>query len=313
MSDHGNYFEKVEIENNVLGSVLLKYKNLGYFDEVVDILTYAGDYLLIMDQIDEKKYTFSYFRKREVREDRDIVVPKNLYEVLPETLRIISQIVLLNVRTFSDLKRELYESRDEIVKSYSHVRWQKNTSEAEIGYHESTVELYSYDSNTGSSYTKTMEWEEQDSYQNEEATANAFIDQSVALKKNLYRAEASENIFNAQFIDNSTKEYIYKRDIQETLIYLESQEGKKYLEEAAASYREFLRQQLKNHGGNDCPIDYLEFSVRTNNCLHRYGITTVGDIRKMSQSELKKIRNLGLKSFYEVLYKLSDYGIELVE
>lgn len=37
MSDHGNYFEKVDIENDVLGTVLLKYKNQGVFDEVVDV------------------------------------------------------------------------------------------------------------------------------------------------------------------------------------------------------------------------------------------------------------------------------------
>lgn len=52
-------------------------------------------------------------------------------------------------------------------------------------------------------------------------------------------------------------------------------------------------------------IDELELSVRSYNCLKRAGINTVGELRKMSDEELGKIRNMGRKSMEEIKEKLA--------
>lgn len=59
-------------------------------------------------------------------------------------------------------------------------------------------------------------------------------------------------------------------------------------------------------------IEELDLSVRSFNCLKRAGINTVGDLVKMTESEMIKVRNLGRKSLEEVLYKLDSLGLSLV-
>ncbi len=300
MSDHGTYYEKVDVENKVLGAVLLKYKNRGCFDDVVGIHSNT-DYLLIMDQIDAKKYTFSYFRKREVPENRCADVPHNLYEVLPAVLKVITQIVVLDEVTFASLKKELYDIREKIAESYTSVQWQTNASDAEVGYSVSTVESYEYDPHGGSSYIKKTQCFEHDTY----------INEYDPLKKELYSEEASEKILNTKFLDNTNQEYIRKRDIRETWIYMESKEGQEYRKHEAAYRRKWLNQMIEENGGDNCPIQFFEFSVRTYSCLYRAGVTTFGDLKKKPLSDLRKIRNLGIKSLYEILNLMRDIGIEL--
>ena len=57
------------------------------------------------------------------------------------------------------------------------------------------------------------------------------------------------------------------------------------------------------------PIDRLELSPRTLNCLKRAHITKVGEILEMSDDELLKIRNFGDKSLTELREKLAERGI----
>lgn len=59
------------------------------------------------------------------------------------------------------------------------------------------------------------------------------------------------------------------------------------------------------------PLENLDLSVRSYNCLKRRGINTIRDITEMSESELIKVRNLGRKSVAEVKAKLTEYGVEL--
>ena len=59
-------------------------------------------------------------------------------------------------------------------------------------------------------------------------------------------------------------------------------------------------------------IEELEFSLRTYNCLKRYGINRVQDLIGMSEDNFIKIRNFGRKSANEVIDKLETLGIELV-
>ena len=57
------------------------------------------------------------------------------------------------------------------------------------------------------------------------------------------------------------------------------------------------------------PIERLDLSPRTLNCLRRAHLTKVGEILEMSDEELRKIRNFGEKSLTELRDKLSERGI----
>lgn len=56
-------------------------------------------------------------------------------------------------------------------------------------------------------------------------------------------------------------------------------------------------------------IDDLDFSVRAYNCLKRANILTLRDLVDKSENEMRKIRNLGKKSFDEVINKVKDLGL----
>lgn len=61
----------------------------------------------------------------------------------------------------------------------------------------------------------------------------------------------------------------------------------------------------------DTPIEDLEFSVRTYNCLIRYGIENVKQLMKLSIEDLMKVRNLGRKSLREIVVKMrNDFDFE---
>ena len=52
---------------------------------------------------------------------------------------------------------------------------------------------------------------------------------------------------------------------------------------------------------NSTPLEDLDFSVRTYNCLKRYGVNTLNQLKDMSFNELNKVRNLGDKGKREIL------------
>ena len=59
------------------------------------------------------------------------------------------------------------------------------------------------------------------------------------------------------------------------------------------------------------PIEELELSVRSFNCLKRSGISTVEDLTNKSENDMMKVKNLGKKSLDEVIAKLHDLGFDL--
>ena len=59
------------------------------------------------------------------------------------------------------------------------------------------------------------------------------------------------------------------------------------------------------------PIQELELSVRANNCLESVQIETVGELIKMTEAELLKIRSFGKTSLREIRRKLADIGLSL--
>ncbi|MBM3668561.1 MAG: DNA-directed RNA polymerase subunit alpha [Actinobacteria bacterium] len=59
------------------------------------------------------------------------------------------------------------------------------------------------------------------------------------------------------------------------------------------------------------PIEQLDMTVRSYNCLKREGIHTVGELITRSEADLLDIRNFGSKSIDEVKVKLAGLGLAL--
>lgn len=59
------------------------------------------------------------------------------------------------------------------------------------------------------------------------------------------------------------------------------------------------------------PIEDLDLTVRSYNCLKREGVTTVGELMEKSEEDLLEIRNFGQKSIDEVKAKLEEMGLGL--
>ena len=59
------------------------------------------------------------------------------------------------------------------------------------------------------------------------------------------------------------------------------------------------------------PIEDLDLTVRSYNCLKREGVTTVGELTEQSEDDLLEIRNFGQKSIDEVKAKLAELGLGL--
>ncbi|MHC4206556.1 MAG: DNA-directed RNA polymerase subunit alpha [Planctomycetota bacterium] len=59
------------------------------------------------------------------------------------------------------------------------------------------------------------------------------------------------------------------------------------------------------------PIQELELSVRANNCLESAKVETVGQLAKMTEADLLKIRSFGKTSLREIRRKLADIGLSL--
>ncbi len=59
------------------------------------------------------------------------------------------------------------------------------------------------------------------------------------------------------------------------------------------------------------PIQELELSVRASNCLESAKTETVGELVKMTEADLLKIRSFGKTSLREIRRKLADIGLSL--
>ena len=61
------------------------------------------------------------------------------------------------------------------------------------------------------------------------------------------------------------------------------------------------------------PIEDLDLSVRSYNCLKREGVATVGELVQKTEQDLLDIRNFGQKSIEEVKGKLNELGLSLAD
>ena len=71
------------------------------------------------------------------------------------------------------------------------------------------------------------------------------------------------------------------------------------------------KREDKNTENFTHPIHELELSIRSENCLLRGGIQTVGELLQKSRDDLLKIRNLGKISLKEIEARLQALGYEL--
>jgi len=72
------------------------------------------------------------------------------------------------------------------------------------------------------------------------------------------------------------------------------------------------KEESKKEKVLEMPIEELELSVRSYNCLKRAGISTVEDLSSKSEADMMKVRNLGKKSFDEVTNKLHSLGLDFL-
>ncbi|MDR2175758.1 MAG: DNA-directed RNA polymerase subunit alpha [Synergistaceae bacterium] len=77
--------------------------------------------------------------------------------------------------------------------------------------------------------------------------------------------------------------------------------------------RLLIRPSLGDSDYMNRPVRELELSIRSENCLLRGGIHTIGDLLQKSRDDLLKIRNLGKISLKEIGEKLDDVGLRLRE
>jgi DNA-directed RNA polymerase subunit alpha len=61
----------------------------------------------------------------------------------------------------------------------------------------------------------------------------------------------------------------------------------------------------------DVPVETLNLSVRSFNCLKRAGISKVSELLDMSEDEIIKMRNFGKKSLDEIKQVLEERGLSL--
>jgi len=87
-----------------------------------------------------------------------------------------------------------------------------------------------------------------------------------------------------------------------------------FVEEAVTTLPEegiFTTGDEEGEGVLDTPIEELDLSVRSYNCLKRQGVNTIGQLTECSEADLLNIRNFGAKSIEEVKDKLQGMGLGL--
>jgi len=61
----------------------------------------------------------------------------------------------------------------------------------------------------------------------------------------------------------------------------------------------------------ETPVEELELSVRSSNCLKNANIKTIGDLTRKTEDEIAKTRNFGKKSLLEIKEKLKEWNLSL--
>ncbi len=82
-------------------------------------------------------------------------------------------------------------------------------------------------------------------------------------------------------------------------------------EEAIGSEEEMDQDEERVRAILDTPVEELELSVRSSNCLKNASIKTIGDLTRRTEEDIAKTRNFGKKSLQEIKEKLYEWGLSL--
>jgi DNA-directed RNA polymerase subunit alpha len=82
-------------------------------------------------------------------------------------------------------------------------------------------------------------------------------------------------------------------------------------EEASEDDGELDEEEARVRALLDTPVEELELSVRSSNCLRNANIRTIGDLTRKTEDEIAKTRNFGKKSLQEIKEKLRDRNLSL--
>ena len=66
---------------------------------------------------------------------------------------------------------------------------------------------------------------------------------------------------------------------------------------------------VATNASDSAPIEDLDLSVRSYNCLKRAGINTIVELTDRTEADMMKVRNLGRKSLDEIQEKLTEMGL----
>jgi DNA-directed RNA polymerase subunit alpha len=96
---------------------------------------------------------------------------------------------------------------------------------------------------------------------------------------------------------NHTKAALFKKDIESSRIMIYDEEREK---------RKDRQNKIL-----EIPISDFELSVRSRNCLKKMGITTLGDLLRITETELLSYKNFGETSLLEIKKILDSKGLHL--
>jgi len=88
-------------------------------------------------------------------------------------------------------------------------------------------------------------------------------------------------------------------------IFVNFDEGDSGSNEETDELDERIRQVLAT------PVEELELSVRSSNCLKNANIKTIGDLTRKTEDDIAKTRNFGKKSLQEIKDRLKDWNLAL--
>jgi DNA-directed RNA polymerase subunit alpha len=88
-------------------------------------------------------------------------------------------------------------------------------------------------------------------------------------------------------------------------IFINFDENEAAGDEQSDEIEERVRQILNT------PVEELELSVRSSNCLKNANIKTIGDLTRKTEDEITKTRNFGKKSLLEIKTKLAEWNLGL--
>ncbi|MBN2049477.1 MAG: DNA-directed RNA polymerase subunit alpha [Spirochaetales bacterium] len=82
-------------------------------------------------------------------------------------------------------------------------------------------------------------------------------------------------------------------------------------EEALGSDDDIDEEEERIRAILDTPVEELELSVRSSNCLKNANIRSIGDLTRRTEEEIAKTRNFGKKSLLEIKEKLNEWNLSL--